>query len=395
LGIMNSQERIIAAFRGEQPDRVPVIFRLNLGMIRQLVPGQVSLPEMFDQWIENPLEAETSVIRVQEDLGLDPIVVTASHHFGEWETWPRKLLSYPPTATENWRERRSVIEKASDSQALKIRRVIQTPKGDLSYSYQVKDGSCWPSEYLIKAEEDVKLLEYWPDPMRMDIRVLKRMVDTVGKRAFFRHAFSAVWNEAAELRGPVNLAMDIYERPGWVKELLDIVKRRQIRHVCRLAETGIHAIAYMQDWLGMGISPAAYDEFIGPYDQEIIQTAHEAGLLVSYHVCGRGSVLLERITSTGPDALETLTPREKSGDFDLAECKARVGDRICLFGGFDERVLDSDDPQMVQHEVRRCLDAAKPGGRYILHGTGQLFCFRSQNIRVMLETIQEHGSYLR
>jgi uroporphyrinogen-III decarboxylase len=228
--------------------------------------------------------------------------------------------------------------------------------------------------------------------MLMDTHLLKDMVEKVGARAFFRHALSAVWNEASELRGPTNLAMDIYERPGWVKELLDIVRDRQLRHARRLAETGIHAIAYMQDWLGMGISPAVYDEFIGPYDQDLIQTAHEVGLLVTYHVCGRGSALLERIVSTGPDALETITPREKSGDFDLADCKARVGDRICLFGGFDERVLD-DDAQKVRGEVRRCLDAAIAGGRYILHGTGLLYGARPENVRLMMETVREQGTY--
>jgi uroporphyrinogen decarboxylase len=390
---MNSQERIIAAFQGKQPDRVPVVFRLSLDLIRQRIPRQMRLLDVFRRWVKNPLDAESSVIRLQEEFGLDPIVVTASQHVGEWESWPRALFGYPPDAIQTWREKSSVVLGATNSQALSIRRVIETPKGELSYAYQVKGGSCWPSEYLVKEEHDIELLQYRPDPMQIDIDVLKSMVEQVRQRVFFRHAFSAVWNEASELRGPVNLAMDIYERPAWVKELLEIVKRRQLRHVRRLAQTGIHSIAYMQDWMGMGVSPAVYDEFIGPYDQEVIQTAHDAGLLVTYHVCGRGAALLEQIVSSGPDALETLTPREKSGDFDLADCKARVGDRICLFGGFDERVL-SEDSQKVRAEAKRCLDAAMAGGGYILHGTGLLYSAKPENMQVLIETVQEHGTYL-
>lgn len=42
------------------------------------------------------------------------------------------------------------------------------------------------------------------------------------------------------------------------------------------------------------------------------------------------------MVSTGADSLETLTPKESSGDFDLAEVKRRVGNQITLHGGFNE-----------------------------------------------------------
>ena len=38
----------------------------------------------------------------------------------------------------------------------------------------------------------------------------------------------------------------------------------------------------------------------------------------------------------GPDAMETFTPPDMGGDVDLAEAKRRIGDKVCMIGGFDQ-----------------------------------------------------------
>ncbi len=99
------------------------------------------------------------------------------------------------------------------------------------------------------------------------------------------------------------------------------------------------------------------------------------------------------MVSTGAEALETLTPASHSGDFDLAEVKKLVGNRMCLFGGFDEGVLLSERPNDVRDEVKRCIDAAAAEGAYILRPVGQLIDAKPQNIVVMTETAREYGRY--
>ena len=130
-----------------------------------------------------------------------------------------------------------------------------------------------------------------------------------------------------------------------------------------------------------------------PYDQPVIEAAKEAGFLVSYHNCGSGQAFIEDMASTGADSLETLTPRESSGDFDLAESKRRVGDRITLNGGFNERILAEATPQQVRDEVKRCIDAAADGGRYVLRSTGQIFDTAPGNIEVFTQAGREFGTY--
>ena len=99
------------------------------------------------------------------------------------------------------------------------------------------------------------------------------------------------------------------------------------------------------------------------------------------------------MADTGPDAIETLTSDRSSGDVDLADAKQRIGDRVCLFGGFNEHLLHEADADAVKGEVERCLDAAMAGGGYILRSTGQIFDAKPGLIEVMCETARDLGRY--
>ena len=104
-------------------------------------------------------------------------------------------------------------------------------------------------------------------------------------------------------------------------------------------------------------------------------------------------MILEDMAETGPDAIETLTSSRSSGDVDLVDAKRRIGNRVCLFGGFNEHLLHEADADAVREEVRRCLDAAMEGGGYVLRSTGQIFNAKPGLIEVMCETARDLGRY--
>ena len=75
-----------------------------------------------------------------------------------------------------------------------------------------------------------------------------------------------------------------------------------------------------------------------------------------------------------PDALETFTPRGMGGDTDLAVAKRRIGDRVCMIGGFDQLHFFTDcTPDATRAEVRRCFQAAGKEGGYILSPSDHFF----------------------
>ena len=170
-----------------------------------------------------------SIVKMQQDLGLDPMITTYSQHIGEHEIWPRMLFPRP-FETDTWVETFEVTGRGDGWR--EHTHQIRTPDGDLDYSYRTEDGfgtSC--HDFLLKGDEpETKLaaLRHFPSADLYDMTVLKGMVEKVGDEAWWLHHVIGPWDMAAEIRGLVDLSMDIYDRPQFVHDLM--------RDLHRLAE---------------------------------------------------------------------------------------------------------------------------------------------------------------
>jgi hypothetical protein len=388
---MKTAERTRVAFERGTPDRVPIHCWLGLPLIRELKPKDKSMTDMLEWWIDDPMG---SIVQMQQDLGLDPMITTYSQHIGEHEIWPRMLFPRP-FETDTWDEKFHV--SATGDGWREHTHLIKTPDGDLDYSYRTEDGfgtSC--HDYLLKGDEpESKLaaLRHFPPGDLYDMSVMQGMVEKVGEEAWWLHHVIGPWDMAAEVRGLVNLSMDIYDRPQFVHDLMRLCTDWLKGFYKQLGQTGIHSISMNETWVGVGVARQHFLDFMQPYETECVQAAHDAGYLVSFHNCGRATLFLEDIADTGPDAVETLTSDRSSGDVDLADAKERIGDRVCLFGGFNEHLLNEGDEATIKQEVARCLDAAMDGGGYILRSTGQIFFTKPGLIEVMCETARDLGVY--
>ncbi len=383
---MNTVERFKATLQGKPVDRVPVCAWLGLPLLKSLM-GK-STAALLQTVVSNPLE----IVHIQEQLGLDPIIVTIDDRWFSVHKYWRLLYSWPDEALENWRVSQEPVEKEKDFVVYQF--TASTPQGPIGWSYRVGDSQVSHLERPLKEERDLDLLiKYMPEPESLNQDKLVTLVSRVGDQAFHTFNFIGVWSEAANMRGLEKLITDLYENPRLVDRMSEFLMERAIRRVKHLAKTGIHSIVYDQSWVGIGFSASTYRKFMLPYDQKVVKAAREAGLLVSYHNCGCGSGFLEDMVSTGAEALETLTPKERSGDFELSDVKRRVGSQVTLNGGFNERVLASGQPDEVRDEAKRCLDAAGSGGRYILRTCGQIMNAAPGNIEIFAEAGRESGRY--
>ena len=84
--------------------------------------------------------------------------------------------------------------------------------------------------------------------------------------------------------------------------------------------------------------------------------------------------LLESIAAMKPDAMETFTPPDMGGDVDLARAKRRIGDKVCMIGGFDQfHFFTGSTEEETRKEVRRCFEAAGTKGGFILSPSDHFF----------------------
>jgi uroporphyrinogen-III decarboxylase len=167
-----------------------------------------------------------------------------------------------------------------------------------------------------------------------------------------------------------------------VHDLLRILQRRKKVYIRSLVGAQFDLLE-----LGGGsasstvISPRVFERFVAPYDAELITLAHQAGQRIVYHTCGGMMPILEEVAAMQPDAMETFTPPAMGGDVDLAEAKRRIGDRVCMIGGFDQfHCLLGCTPEETRAAVRQCFEAAGEGGGYILSPSDHFFDAHSKLI---------------
>ena len=93
--------------------------------------------------------------------------------------------------------------------------------------------------------------------------------------------------------------------------------------------------------------------------------------------------------------IDGLHPLERAAGHDLAEVKAAYGNRFTLIGNVDNKTtLVTGTTEDVRAEVRRCIDAAAPGGSYILASDHSVHDdIPNPNIYALADEGKKYGDY--
>jgi uroporphyrinogen decarboxylase len=368
-GQMTSRDRLLVALSRGVPDRLPVTTHHVLpSFLKEHFCGR-SISEFFDHF------------------GFDPITWTVPHLPDSGRGEYRDPLQGEPgflesrrVASPNWHVE---WEDLPGRERKTTRYRFLTPKGDLSMILEDDGRSAWVAEPLIKQKRDIDLIGEFATAPKCDVEAVNRTAVEMDGRGIVRGHICCFdvfgqpgcWQDACCLVGTENLIMATHDDPEWVHELLRIVQRRKVVFV-----QSLHGARYDLLELGGGdasstvISPRLFDEFVAPYDSELIAEAQRVGQRIVYHTCVGMMPLLERIAAMGPDAMETFTPRAMGGDTDLAKAKRRIGERVCMIGGFDQfHFFQGCSPEETRAAVRRCFEEAGANGGYILSPSDHFF----------------------
>jgi uroporphyrinogen-III decarboxylase len=355
---MNVRERYLAAYRHQPVDRMPVALSYyHAGFARKHFSRARKAQDPIERRIQNQLR-----------YGFDPhAYVRGTAH---WQLARPNAGEETPeyaAASREWQVREAVTHEPGGTIRTDYR--IETPGGELRCTRaQTPDDFGTIEAPFIKEETDIELLRYRPDPRHIvNPDLIRCDARAMGDRCWAMASITGVWGLASFLRGPVRIMYDCYDRPGWTKRFLGTLGDYQVELVKAIGSAGADITVRIDgSFIGFGLSQAMFSAFIQPDDTRIVQAAHDAGMRVHFHICGKKNAFLEQAADMGIDALETLTPPSASGDVDLADAKRRIGDRVCLMGGFLSHNLTYGTPAEIEAEVRTCLDKAAPGGGYIL-----------------------------
>lgn len=367
--LMNSRQRLLAALRNEEPDRLPVTTHHLMPYFLETSMNGMSVTDFFDSFRLDPIKWLDSVqpVELSGDFFIDD---PAQKH----------PSSSPLISSENWR----ISSENRYVQGNKIMRYrIETPVGSLSMTLESNEQTDWVTEPLIKGKSDIDTFaRHAPSPV-CNVEEVNSEAEKIGDRGIIRgtvpgfdiYGQPGCWQDASVLYGIENLIMETFTDPAWVRRFLTILLDRKKKYMRSLTGARFDIIE-----LGGGsasttvISPGIFEEFVAPFDTELVNLAHDAGQRIVYHTCGGMMPILERIVEMGIDAMETFTPVSMGGDTDLREAKRRIGNRVCMIGGFDQiRFFRNCNPSETRNAVRTCFREAGEEGGYILAPSDHFF----------------------
>ena len=339
---MNGYQRIKAALRGEQPDKVPV-------MLHNFMMAANEHGVTMEQYRNSPKVIAESFIAAIEKYQYDGIVVdidtaTLAGAVGVHVDFP---------ADDTARTHIGNLENLEDVVHLKPARV-----------------------------KDYKYIQIWLEAVCL-------------LKGFFRNEIyirgncdQAPFSLASMMRGAQNWMLDLMMGPEeQINLLLEYCTDSCSQFIKLMAQTGC-------DMVSNGDSPAGpemislemYLKFAMPFEKKIVEIAHNAGAAYTLHICGNTDVILEHMILTGADAFEL--------DYktDITKIYNTLHDTTTFIGNIDpSSVLALGTVDHVQKKTLELLSVYKNSNRFILNaGCAIPPNTPSENLKMMIDTARNY-----
>lgn len=336
---MISRERVRAALRREEPDRVPYC---ELAVDRALAQRLMGWGEPSGQAAN--LEANTYTVQEAKALAAHLKMDNINY-----------ILRAPVYAQKN----------------------------------PGQDGRLFYGEGLIKMEADLARLEL-PDPHDDALYApaeafLKQKGDYSAWFVTRIGIFPTMLSMGLE-----SFAVALHENRPFVEAVLDRYCDWAAVVAERACQFGFDAFVSTDDMAFKSapfFSPAVFRDLVLPRFQHV---AKKITLPWIIHSDGNLMPIMDDLLSLG---IAGLHPNEK-GAMDIRAMKRDHGHRLCLLGNVDLNILGLGTPEDVEAEVRGLIRDVGPGGGYIVTSGNSLAGYlRPENCLALSQAVQKYGRY--
>ena len=402
---MNQRQRVLAALRHEEPDRVPIDFGATTDStimatayqdFRQALGLGASLTRVID------IAQQTAVVEddIRQATGADLVPV-----FGEPKTWRTGTLADGSPAELPARFRPQLQPDGS--------RVVFDDAGNITFKMP-KRGHYFDPVYAPLAEatsirdidQHMTAIATFDTPAHLDksyeelakeARTLRESTDYALVGYFGGHVLQG----GQVLRGWEEFLMDLLKNKGFAHALMARLTEAHLERFERFAATiapFVDVIQFEED-LGMQdrplMRPEVYREMIKPYHQKLFAFAKsrcDAYLLL--HTDGAVAPLIPDFIEMGIDALNPV--QVSAAGMDSKALKREFGKDITFWGGGcdSQAVLPFGSPEQVADEVKRRIDDLAPGGGFVFAPIHNVQAgVPAENSVAMFKTAREYGAY--
>jgi len=361
---MTGRERILTALELREPDRVPVwVHAMNEASIinigRHFTAELPEIKAVSVMEIEEQLQLMNALYLIHEELEIDGITSLV-------------LAKEVDIDEKCYRDEWGAIQQRNPyGLAYPMHPPIRSPDDLKNYERP-----------RINRDEHLFLLEM----------ARAKLQDRLAHFFMITGAFSQTFENLREMS---LLLMDMIDNPDLVHKLFRLTTDYNLELIDAVADAGADVIIVEDDLAhnrSTIMSPAQFDEFIRPYNQELVNRARERGLKVIHHSDGNLWPILDSMLEMGYDGLNPLQPQ---GGMDLKKVKDYCGDKICLLGNIDcSHLLCFGSTAEVEEAVIKAIEDAAPGGGYIICSSNTIHPgVKPENFLAMVKAAKKYGKY--
>jgi hypothetical protein len=188
------------------------------------------------------------------------------------------------------------------------------------------------------------------------------------------------------------LLMGMIERPELIRRIIDLETRHCIQVSDALLEAGCDAVLPTSDLGGNNgpfMSPAMFREFIFPGLKAECAAAHAKGGYLIKHTDGQLWSVLDLMIEAGIDGWQGIQPEL---GMTLPALQQRYGGRLCFWGGVSMPALIDGTEEQVEEEVRvACQSAPSSGGLVVTCANSVMVGVKYQNYLTQLRAARRYG----
>jgi uroporphyrinogen decarboxylase len=339
---MNGYQRIVAALKGEQPDKIPV-------MLHNFMTAAAELNISMGRFRESPTLIAEAFINSVERYGLDGVLVDID------TVTLAGSVGVPVDLPENEPGR--------------------SPGGCLAAMEDIR--SLKPINV-----ENYKYIQIW-------LEAVRRLKDYFGDEVFVRgNCDQLPFSLAGMMRGTGNWMTDLYvAEHSLLCELLEYCTEATSQFIRLMVQTGADMVSNGDSPAGPDmVPPEIYEKYALPYEKRVIEEAHRGGVFYTLHICGDTRSILEKMLLTGSDAFEIDYKTDTRFACDTLRDKATFVGNVDPSG-----VLALGTPALVKEKTVELLNIFYGNNRFILNsGCALPSITPEENLRVFVQTARSY-----
>jgi len=207
--------------------------------------------------------------------------------------------------------------------------------------------------------------------------------------AFIRDPFAHAW----EMFTPMKFVTWMYQKPGFIRKVLDDLTDFNVEIIKQIAETDVDLIVSGGDYCevrGPMVPIKFFQEVVFPSLKRQVEASHEKGIKFIKHTDGNVLPLLDDMAEI-VDGVHSLDP---SAGVNIGKVKAEYGERLILMGNISVDNLANKSRADIVDETKNCIRSASPGGGHVLTSSNSWAAGANlENCLAMIETGRRYGVY--